>query len=223
MPPPDRPIDDLVAAAVADEPQARDALLTELLPVVQRHCRARLGHRETPLGSADDIAQDRCLSVVRALPRYQARGLPFYAFVYRIAAHRFADAYRAAARSRTDPTPEPPRGPAPRERAVSAARRAAAPPRPAPAGGPRAADRRRAHLRGNCGGHGLHAGLRARHPAPRAGPAATAPPGRGARHPRRDRPWEIRLEAGTRTPSHRGMTVPQRHGCRRAAGHAFRA
>lgn len=108
MPPPDPPIDDLVAAAVADRPQARDTLLTTLLPVVQRYCRARLGHRETPLGSADDIAQDVCLSVVRALPRYQARGLPFLAFVYRIAAHRVADAYRAAVRSRTDPTPEPP-------------------------------------------------------------------------------------------------------------------
>lgn len=108
MPPPDQPIDDLVAAAVADRPRARDALLAELLPVVQRYCRARLGHRETPLGSADDIAQDVCLSVVRTLPRYQARGLPFYAFVYRIAAHRVADAYRAAARNRTDPTPEPP-------------------------------------------------------------------------------------------------------------------
>ncbi len=113
MPPPDRAIDDLAAAAIADQPQARDALLTALLPLVQRYCRARLGHRETPLGSADDIAQDVCLSVVRALPRYQARGLPFLAFVYRIAAHRVADAYRAATRNRTDPTAEPPDAAAP--------------------------------------------------------------------------------------------------------------
>lgn len=105
---PRRAIDDLVAAAVADEPRARDTLLAELLPVVQRYCRARLGHRETPLGSADDIAQDVCLSVVRALPRYRARGVPFHAFVYRIAAHRVADAYRAAARNRADPVPDPP-------------------------------------------------------------------------------------------------------------------
>lgn len=108
MPPPARPIDDLVAAAVADEPRARDALLGELLPVVQRYCRGRLGHRETPLGSADDIAQDVCLSVVRALPRYRGRGVPFLAFVYRIAAHRVADAHRAAGRNRTDATAEPP-------------------------------------------------------------------------------------------------------------------
>ncbi len=101
-------IDDLVAAAVADEPRARDTLLAELLPVVQRYCRARLGHRETPLGSADDIAQDVCLSVVRALPRYRTRGLPFHAFVYRIAAHRVADAHRAAARNRADPVTDPP-------------------------------------------------------------------------------------------------------------------
>jgi RNA polymerase sigma-70 factor (ECF subfamily) len=101
-------MDDLVAAAVADEPRARDTLLAELLPAVQRYCRARLGHRETPLGSADDIAQDVCLSVLRALPRYEARGVPFHAFAHRLAAHRVADAHRAAARNRADPVPDPP-------------------------------------------------------------------------------------------------------------------
>lgn len=108
MAPPGRPIDDLVAAAVADEPRARDALLAGLLPMVQHYCRARLGHRETPLGSADDIAQDVCFAVVRALPGYELRGLPIQAFVYAIAANRVADAYRAVARNRADPVAEPP-------------------------------------------------------------------------------------------------------------------
>jgi RNA polymerase sigma-70 factor (ECF subfamily) len=108
MAPPDHLIDELVPAAVADEPRARDTLLAELLPMVQRYCRARLGHRETPLGSADDIAQDVCLTVVRALPHYEVRGVPFRAFVFGIAAHRITDAHRAARRERADPVAEPP-------------------------------------------------------------------------------------------------------------------
>ena len=101
-------MDDLVAAAVKGDPRARDALVAELLPMVQRYCRARLGQRETPLGSADDIAQDVLLAVVRALPRYESRGVPFPAFVLRVAAHRVTDAHRAAARNRTDPVTELP-------------------------------------------------------------------------------------------------------------------
>lgn len=105
---PHRPIADLVTAAAAGDPRAREALLAELLPAVQRYCRARLGHRETPLGSADDIAQDVCLAVLRALPRYEQRDAPIHAFVYTIAAHRLADAHRAAARNRSDPVADPP-------------------------------------------------------------------------------------------------------------------
>lgn len=39
-----------------------------------------------------------------ALPRYQDQGRPFLAFVYGIAAHKVADAHRAAARNRAEPT-----------------------------------------------------------------------------------------------------------------------
>ncbi|RWA17642.1 RNA polymerase sigma70 factor [Mycolicibacterium brumae DSM 44177] len=43
-----------------------------------------------------------------ALPRYQDQGRPFLAFVYGIAAHKVADAHRASARNKSDPTDEVP-------------------------------------------------------------------------------------------------------------------
>ena len=47
---------------------------------------------------ADDVAQDICLAVLAALPRYRDRGRPFEAFVHGIASRKVADAQRAFAR-----------------------------------------------------------------------------------------------------------------------------
>lgn len=44
------------------------------------------------------------MAAITALPRYRDQGRPFLAFVYGIAAHKVADAHRAAARNRSDPT-----------------------------------------------------------------------------------------------------------------------
>lgn len=44
------------------------------------------------------------MAAIQALPRYQDQGRPFLAFVYGIASHKVADAHRAAARNRSDPT-----------------------------------------------------------------------------------------------------------------------
>ena len=44
------------------------------------------------------------MAAIQALPRYQDQGRPFLAFVYGIAAHKVADAHRAAARNKSDPT-----------------------------------------------------------------------------------------------------------------------
>ena len=44
------------------------------------------------------------MAAVMALPRYRDRGRPFLAFVYGIAAHKVADAYRAAGRDLAYPT-----------------------------------------------------------------------------------------------------------------------
>ena len=44
------------------------------------------------------------MAAMMALPRYQDQGRPFLAFVYGIAAHKVADAHRAAGRNKADPT-----------------------------------------------------------------------------------------------------------------------
>ncbi len=44
------------------------------------------------------------MAAIQALPRYQDQGRPFLAFVYGIAAHKVADAHRAAGRNRSEPT-----------------------------------------------------------------------------------------------------------------------
>ncbi len=58
--------------------------------------------------SADDIAQEACIAVLTALPSYRQQGKPFIGFVYGIARHKLADAYRSAARSRSTPVAEVP-------------------------------------------------------------------------------------------------------------------
>ncbi len=103
--------EELVRDTIAGVPGARDRLLGELQPLVLRYCRGRIGHRESVMGSADDVAQEVCLAVVTALPSYQLKGLSFRAFVYGIAAHKVADAYRAMGRNRCDPVADIPDAP----------------------------------------------------------------------------------------------------------------
>lgn len=43
------------------------------------------------------------MAAITALPRYRDQGRPFLAFVYGIAAHKVADAHRAAGRNKSDP------------------------------------------------------------------------------------------------------------------------
>jgi RNA polymerase sigma-70 factor (ECF subfamily) len=72
-----------------------------------RYCRTKLG-RVRPISSADDVAQEVCIAVFRALPTYQHLGRPFLSFVFGVAAHKVADVHRAAARDRSLPTAETP-------------------------------------------------------------------------------------------------------------------
>ncbi|MBB5959050.1 RNA polymerase sigma-70 factor (ECF subfamily) [Saccharothrix tamanrassetensis] len=99
---------EVVAAAVAGSRDAVELLLRAVRPAVLRYCRARLGGSVV---SADDVAQEVCLAVLKALPRYQDQGRPFLAFVYGIAAHKVADAHRYGARNRVDPVADVPDGP----------------------------------------------------------------------------------------------------------------
>lgn len=101
-------LDAAVAEAVAGDRDALREVLGTIRPIVVRYCRARIGTAERSGLSADDVAQEVCLAAMMALPRYQDQGRPFLAFVYGIAAHKVADAHRASARNRAEPTDEVP-------------------------------------------------------------------------------------------------------------------
>ena len=97
-------LDAVVAEAGAGNRDALREVLEIIRPIVVRYCRARVGATERSGLSADDVAQEVCLAAITALPRYKDQGRPFLAFVYGIAAHKVADAHRAAARNRAEPT-----------------------------------------------------------------------------------------------------------------------
>jgi len=101
-------LDEVVTAAVAGNEGAADDLLAFLRPIVVRYCRTKLGRVQRTFVAADDVAQEVCLAVFRALPTYRQLGRPFLSFVYGIAAHKIADVHRAAARDRSQPTPDTP-------------------------------------------------------------------------------------------------------------------
>jgi RNA polymerase sigma-70 factor, ECF subfamily len=87
---------ELVERAVRGDPDATAELLELIRPGVVRYCRAHLGRVGGRYTTADDVSQEVCIAVLRALPRFRDRGRPFGAFVYGIAAHKVADAQRAA-------------------------------------------------------------------------------------------------------------------------------
>ena len=95
-------------AAISSDPTAVARLLATIRPLVVRYCRGRLGSVDRTSLSADDVAQEVCLAVLTALPTYQPQGRPFLAFVYRVAANKLVDAYRAASRARSEPAAEVP-------------------------------------------------------------------------------------------------------------------
>jgi RNA polymerase sigma-70 factor, ECF subfamily len=78
--------------------------------MVVRYCRARLGRISGHYHAADDVAQEVCIAVLSALPRYRDMGRPFASFVFGIASHKVADAVRSATRSAV-PTEDLPDGP----------------------------------------------------------------------------------------------------------------
>ncbi|HEY1616915.1 MAG TPA: RNA polymerase sigma factor ShbA [Streptosporangiaceae bacterium] len=90
-------IRELSARAAGGQPGAIDSLLMQVRPMVLRYCRARLGRISGQYQAADDVAQEVCIALVSALPRYRDMGRPFASFVFGIAAHKVADAIRGAA------------------------------------------------------------------------------------------------------------------------------
>ena len=101
---------DLTALAARGQPAAIESLLQQIRPMVLRYCRARLGQISGHYDVADDVAQEVCIAVLSALPRYRDMGRPFASFVFGIASHKVADAMRNAARLAV-PTEDLPDGP----------------------------------------------------------------------------------------------------------------
>lgn len=101
-------LDLAVAAAARGDRRALAQVLQMVRPLVLRYCRARIGVADRGQLSADDVAQEVCLAVMTALPRYQDQGRPFMAFVYGIASHKVADAHRSAGRNKSEAMAEVP-------------------------------------------------------------------------------------------------------------------
>jgi RNA polymerase sigma-70 factor (ECF subfamily) len=85
----------LAALAVSGERPATEQLLAAVHTLVHRYCRARLSRFPGADHAADDVAQEVCIAVLSALPRYRDDGKPFEAFVYRVAANKVADVQRS--------------------------------------------------------------------------------------------------------------------------------
>lgn len=98
----------LAARAAFGDRDATGRLLARLRPLLMRYCRARLGPHDGCHASADDVAQEVCLAVLTALPRFVEQGKPFVALVYRIAANKVADAFRRDLRTPVDPVDQLP-------------------------------------------------------------------------------------------------------------------
>jgi RNA polymerase sigma-70 factor (ECF subfamily) len=95
----------LAARAVQGDSRATELLLVDVRRIVHRYARSRLGRYRGAEDAAEDAAQEVCIAVLSALPRYRDQGVPFEAFVYGIASRKVADVQRAAMR-RPQPTDE---------------------------------------------------------------------------------------------------------------------
>ncbi len=101
------PMRDLVAPARSGDAGATDRLMAAVHGLALRYARGKLGRHPAAAHAAADAAQEVCVAVLTALPRFTDRGLPFEAFVYRIASHKVADVQRSVIRG-PQPTDEMP-------------------------------------------------------------------------------------------------------------------
>jgi RNA polymerase sigma-70 factor (ECF subfamily) len=109
----------LVLAAQQGSGAAVRDLLAQVRPAVLRYALARLGRRDV----AEDVTQEVCLAVLTGLSRYEDTGRPFRSYVFAIAAHKVADAHRAAYRgavavANDDMPDSPDDAPGPEEQAL---------------------------------------------------------------------------------------------------------
>lgn len=80
----------VVADASRGNRAAIKVLLNRIQPLIVRYCRARIGKMRHLQSEPDELAREVCIAVLTALPGYRAKGRPFLAFVYGIAANKIA-------------------------------------------------------------------------------------------------------------------------------------
>lgn len=89
---------EMVTRFCSGDADVTDSLMAAVHQIALRYARGRLGRHSAATDAAADAAQEVCVAVLTALPRYVDRGLPFEAFVYRIAANKVADVQRSVMR-----------------------------------------------------------------------------------------------------------------------------
>ncbi len=85
------PIEALIDRARQGEADAFGLLYDRFLPEIVRY----LAHRTGDPDTAEDLAQQVFLKAWQAIPRYEARGVPFKAWLYRMAHNQMVDYFRA--------------------------------------------------------------------------------------------------------------------------------
>jgi len=97
-------IDRLGRAAATGDRVACEELMTALRPPVLRYCRSRLATGAGDATSAEDMAQDTLIALLRALPTFDHDGGPLLAFAFTIARNKIIDTVRRSRISRIDLT-----------------------------------------------------------------------------------------------------------------------
>ncbi|KPV51293.1 RNA polymerase subunit sigma-24 [Kouleothrix aurantiaca] len=92
----------VIARAKAGERDAIGALYERYAPQIQRYIASRLGD---PV-QAEDVCADVFVKVLESLARYEDRGWPFSAWLYRIAYARTVDVLRQSRRRHSVPLDE---------------------------------------------------------------------------------------------------------------------
>ncbi len=92
--PPEAAAHDLVQLAQAGDMAALATLYDQHFGLIFRYLRARLGDRH----AVEDLTGEVFQRMLAALPNYRAQGLPFRAWLFRIAHNLLVDHYRQAGR-----------------------------------------------------------------------------------------------------------------------------
>lgn len=108
--------DELVRRAQKYDSEAVAELYRLYVARIYRYCLARVAN----VVAAEDITEEVFLNMVEALPHYVDRGVPFAAWLYRVAHDRVVDFHRREARRPTDELTEDMQdsSPAPEEQAA---------------------------------------------------------------------------------------------------------